>query len=298
MNPAKNNPLKKFLQDCSFLFVCFPVYLLGLLPLQVANGTIGKMLYFLSYRVFRYRYSVVLQNLSRALPTKSYAEIQEISKDFYRHLSAMIVETTKLFSISRTELRKKVTLSNVEMVLEYYQQNRSIIAVLGHYGNWEYLNILPSYLPFNVNAIYKPLSSPVMGKLIQHIRTRFGMRLIPANQALRYLLKQKGQPQMSIFIADQFPGINEDTKFDFLHQSTNMFNGAEKLSIATDAVVVYIDMKRKPNNCWEVNFSLITDAARSTRDHQITRSFADKLQETIKEHPAYWLWSHKRWKIA
>jgi KDO2-lipid IV(A) lauroyltransferase len=298
MNPAKNNQLKKSLQHCSFLLVCFPVYLLGLLPIQVAKGTIGKMLYFLSYRVFRYRYSVVLQNLSRALPSKSYTEIQQISKDFYRHLSAMVVETTKLFSISRTALRKKVTLSNVEMVLEYYQQKRNVIAVLGHYGNWEYLNILPTYLPFKVNAIYKPLSNPVMAKLIQHIRTRFGMRLIPANQALRYLLKQKGQPQMSIFIADQFPGINEDTKFDFLHQSTNMFNGAEKLSIATDAVVVYIDMKRKPDHCWEVNFTLITDRARETRDQQITRSFAGKLQETIQEHPAYWLWSHKRWKIA
>lgn len=298
MKPAKTNHLKKFLQECSFLCICLPVYLLGLLPIQIAKCTIGKALYFLSYRVFRYRYSVVLQNLSRALPAKSYAEIQQISKDFYRHLSVMAVETTKLFSISSRELRKKVTLSNLEMILEYYQQNRSIIAVLGHYGNWEYLNILPSYLPFNVNAIYKPLSNPVMGKLIQHIRTRFGMRLIPANQALRYLLKHKGRPQMSIFIADQFPGINEDTKFDFLHQSTNMFTGAEKLSIATDAVVVYLDMKRKPDDCWEINFSLITDTARETRDQQITRSFADKLQATIKAQPAYWLWSHKRWKIA
>ncbi|SHG16603.1 KDO2-lipid IV(A) lauroyltransferase [Pedobacter caeni] len=298
MNPVKNNPLKKALYYLSFLSVYLPVYLLGLLPLSVSKGTLGKMLYFLSYRIFRYRYNVVLQNLSRALPTKSYAEIQQISKDFYRHLSLMILETTRLFSISSSSLLKKVTLSNVEMVMDYYEQKRNIIAVLGHYGNWEYLNILPAYLPFNVNAIYKPLSNPVMGKLIHHIRGRFGMRLIPANQALRYLLKQKDQPQMSLFIADQFPGINEDTKFDFLHQSTNMFNGAEKLSIATDAVVVYIDIKRKPDNCWEVGFSLITDAAKQTEEQQITRCFADKLQETIKAHPAYWLWSHKRWKVA
>lgn len=298
MNPVKNNPLKKVIYDFSFLSVYFPVYLLGLLPLSVSNGTIGKVLYFFSYRVFRYRYSVVLQNLSRALPTKSYAEIQQISKEFYRHLSAMVIETTKLFSISSTQLLKKVEVTNVEMILEYYQQKRNIVAVLGHYGNWEYLNILPAYLPFPVNAIYKPLSNPVMGKLIHHIRTRFGMRLIPANQALRHLLKQKDQPQMSIFIADQFPGINEETKFDFLHQSTNMFNGAEKLSIATDAVVVYIDIKRKPDSCWEVGFSLITDSARQTREQQITRCFADKLQETITAQPAYWLWSHKRWKMA
>lgn len=122
------------------------------------------------------------------------------------------------------------------------------------------------------------------------------MQLIPANQALRHLLKQKDKPQLSIFIADQFPGSCEQEKFDFLHQATNMFNGAEKLAIATNAVVVYLEMKRKPDNCWEINFSLITDSPKETSNQEITKCFATHLQRTIKTDPSYWLWSHKRWK--
>ncbi|MGY0041215.1 lysophospholipid acyltransferase family protein [Pedobacter sp. NJ-S-72] len=164
---------------------------------------------------------------------------------------------------------------NTELLLHYHQQNRNIIAVLGHYGNWEYLNILPARLPFKVNAIYKPLSSPVMNKLVHYVRGRFGMQLLPANQALRYLLKQKDKSQLSIFLADQFPGVSEHAKFDFLHQSTNMFNGAEKLAIATNAVVVYLEMKRKPDNCWEIGFSLITESPKETCNQEITKCFAD-----------------------
>ncbi|WP_160292094.1 lysophospholipid acyltransferase family protein [Pedobacter lusitanus] len=276
--------------------IFFPVYLISLLPYSVADATLGKMLYFMSYRVFRYRYNVVLQNLSRSLPAKSYPEIQQIAKEYYKHLVCMVIETVKLFSVSKQSLDQKVQLVNTELLLHYHQQNRNIIAVLGHYGNWEYLNILPARLPFKTNAIYKPLSSPVMNKLVHYVRGRFGMQLIPANQALRHLLKQKDQPQLSIFIADQFPGTSDQNKFDFMHQSTNMFNGAEKLAIATNAVVVYLEINRKPDNSWEIDFSLITESPKETCNQEITRSFAQKLQHTISVAPSYWLWSHKRWK--
>ncbi|QNK61580.1 lysophospholipid acyltransferase family protein [Pedobacter sp. PAMC26386] len=291
MNLVRN----KFFNQLYHL-VFFPIYLLSLLPYAVTNLTLGRMLYFISYTVFRYRYSVVLQNLSRSLPAKSYAEIQQIAKEFYKHLVCMVIETVKLFSMSGDLLDKKVTLVNTELLLHYQQQNRNIIAVLGHYGNWEYLNILPAQLPFKINAIYKPLSNPMMNKLVHYVRTRFGMKLLPANQALRHLLKHKDQPQLSIFLADQFPGASEHAKFDFMHQSTNMFNGAEKLAIATNAVVVYLEMKRKPGNCWEIRFSLITESPKETSNQEITKCFADKLQQTIKIDPSYWLWSHRRWK--
>ncbi|MBB6501991.1 lysophospholipid acyltransferase family protein [Pedobacter cryoconitis] len=290
------NLVKNKIYNPVYHLVYLPIYLVSLLPSPLISVTLGQFLYFISYRIFRYRYNVVLQNLSRSLPAKSYAEIQQIAKEFYKHLACMIMETLKLFSVSLESMDKKVTLVNPELLHHYHQQNRNIIAVLGHYGNWEYLNILPAQLPFKVNAIYKPLSSQVMDKLVHHVRGRFGMRLLASNQALRYLLKQKDQPQLSIFLADQFPGDTEQVKFDFLHQSTSMFNGAEKLAKATNAVVVYLELKRKPDNCWEIGFSLITESPKETSNQEITKIFAGKLQQTIKGDPTYWLWSHRRWK--
>jgi KDO2-lipid IV(A) lauroyltransferase len=154
MNPVRN----KFFNQLYYL-VFFPIYLISLLPHTIADATIGRFLYFISYSVFRYRYSVVLQNLSRSLPAKSYGEIQQIAKDYYKHLACMVIEIIKLFSVSSHSLDKRVQLVNTELLLHYHQQNRNIIVVLGHYGNWEYLNILPAQLPFKVNAIYKPLSN-------------------------------------------------------------------------------------------------------------------------------------------
>ncbi len=287
---------RKARYDLLYFLVYPPLYLLSMLPYYLSNILIGRLLFFLSYRVFRYRYNVVLQNLSRALPLKTYEEVELLAREFYLHLAGLAVEITRFFSISSREQLKQVRISNPELLDTYYQQNRNVIAVLGHYGNWECLNILPMLLPFQVNAIYKPLSNKIMGKLVHRIRTRFGMRMIPASQALRQLLKTHEQPQLSLFIADQFPGLQAKCRVDFMNQSTLMFNGAEKLAIATNSVVIYIDILPLGHNSWRVNFSTITETAPQTSSGQITAAFSKKLQQTISISPAYWLWSHKRWK--
>ena len=38
------------------------------------------------------------------------------------------------------------------------------------------------------------------------------------------------------------------------------------------------------------------DNIQNKSDYQITDKYFDLLEETIKQHPALWLWTHKRWK--
>lgn len=287
---------KRYLGKSLYIVVFAPIYLLSLLPYGVLHATIGKGCYFLAYRIVKYRYCVVLQNLSRALPDRSYAEIALLAKGFYGHLSDLVVEMIKSFSISKQRMLELVQIENPELLHHYYRQNRHMVALLGHYGNWESLNALPTLFPFQVNVLYKPLTNKTIDRLMRWVRTRFGARLIAAQGALRYLLKHRKEAQLSLFIADQYPGRGNGREVDFLHQSTNMFDGPEKLSRATDAVVLYVELQRKEKNKWLVRFSLITEAASNCAIGEITQRFNDRLQHTIQENPVHWLWSHKRWK--
>ncbi|WP_131535868.1 lysophospholipid acyltransferase family protein [Pedobacter nototheniae] len=270
--------------------------LISLLPLNFLKYTFGKVLYKLSYSVLKYRYPVIIQNLSRCFPKKSYAAIKQTALAFYANLTNMVIETIKLLSISKKDLLKKVRIDNIELLDFYFKQERDIIVMLGHYGNWEYLNILPEIIPFQVNAVYKPLSSLVMSKLIDKLRTRFGMKMIPANQALRTLLRENNKPQMSLFLADQFPGVAVKSTFSFMNQLTTFFTGAEKLAKATNSVVLYLEIITKNNSNWALKFSLITTDPKQTEENEITQLFINKLEQSIFCDPAQWLWSHKRWK--
>lgn len=270
--------------------------LISLLPLNFLKYTIGNVLYRLSNSILKYRYPVIIQNLSRSFPGKSYFDIKQMASAFYVHLTTIMVETTKLFSISQKDLLKKVSITNGEILDFYFQQERNVIVLLGHYGNWEYLNILPKIVPFQVNAIYKPLSSWVMGKLIHKLRTRFGMKMIPSNHALRTLLRKNNTPQLSLFLADQFPGADAKFTVKFMNQQTTFFTGAEKLAKATDSVVLYLEVMSRLENNLELKFSTITNQPVQTKENEITQSFIRQLEESIYHKPAYWLWSHKRWK--
>ena len=288
--------VEKIAQHFAYWIIYTVLLLISLLPLNFLKYTFGKVLYKLSYSVLKYRYPVIIQNLSRCLPKKSYAAIKQTALAFYANLTNMVIETIKLLSISKKDLLKKVRIDNIELLDFYFKQERDIIVMLGHYGNWEYLNILPEIIPFQVNAVYKPLSSLVMSKLIHKLRTRFGMKMIPANQALRTLLRRNNKPQMSLFLADQFPGVAVKSIFNFMNQPTTFFTGAEKLAKATNSIVLYLEIITKHNSNWELKFSLITTNPKQTEENEITQLFINKLEQSIFCDPAQWLWSHKRWK--
>lgn len=271
-------------------------YLLSVLPPFMQRG-LQQLIFTFLFHVFNYRYSVVLQNLSRSLPGKSYAEIKAIAARFYQHFSGLFLEITQLMVTSRKRLKQRMHVVNPELPAYYYRRNRSIIMMLGHYGNWECLNVLPSFFPVDVYAVYKPLSNSYFDALMYHIRSRFGMKLLSMEQAARHMLLHRDQPSVYIFISDQSPPRGAQCKVDFLHQPTSLFTGAEKLAKALDAVVMYTSVKKdEATRGWEISFSLLTDQPATDGPNEITRSFAEHLEQDILRDPPYWLWTHRRWK--
>jgi len=273
-----------------------PFYFLGLFPYDFVHATLGRLLYFKISRIFKYRQQVIIQNLSRAFPEKNYGEIKSIAREFYRYFGTFLIDSIYLFSWQRHVCLKRVNFANVDLLQPYVDDNRQIVCLLGHYGNWEYLNALPHYLPCPVNAAYKPLSNRLIDRMMLDVRGRFGLRLIPDKQILRCLLKQKGTPQFSFFIADQFPGRNQGFPVQFLNQPTTMFSGAEKIARVLDAVVCYLDMHKDEDGIWNMRFSILSESGAASAPGEITQKFAEALEQSIVADPAIWLWSHKRWK--
>ena len=47
---------------------------------------------------------------------------------------------------------------------------------------------------------------------------------------------------------------------------------------------------------YELTFTLISDTPKEEANGDIITKSALLLEKEIKNNPAYWLWSHKRWK--
>jgi len=103
---------------------------LSLLPYWILYR-ISDILYGLIYYLVGFRKKVVFQNLTNSFPEKSSVEIKQLARKFYRHFCDLIVESIKLFSISKEELIKRCKFTNPDLLDRFYDQGRSIIIVAG-----------------------------------------------------------------------------------------------------------------------------------------------------------------------
>ena len=82
-------------------------YTLSLLPLRVLY-LLSDVLYLMVFHLVGYRRKLVQRHLADSFPEKEEAERKDIEKAFYRWFCDYIVETLKLFSMSRRQMRRRL----------------------------------------------------------------------------------------------------------------------------------------------------------------------------------------------
>jgi KDO2-lipid IV(A) lauroyltransferase len=275
------------------------VKLHAMLPMRILY-VLSDVLYGIVYRIAGYRIKVVRRNMKAAFPDKTAAELRRMEKDFYRHFADYTVETIKLAHISLEEVQQRACLQNPELINRLTDEGHTcIVLLMAHYGNWEWFSASADRLHGNVYQIYRPLSNKAFDRLFLHLRTRFGSYNIKKNDTLRRMisLKQAKTPSIVIFLADQTPSkANLHYWTTFLRQDTPMLTGPERIARKLDLPVVFVHTERVKRGYYAVRFELITKTPAELPENRITEEYARRAEQCILQAPAYWLWTHKRWK--
>ena len=271
-----------------------------MLPMR-ALYWVSDFLYLIIYRLAKYRVKVVRRNLRASFPEKSEAERLEIERQFYHHFADYIVETIKLAHISEKELQRRAYVQNPELVDQLIAKGHSTFVVfMGHYGNWEWYSGSSSrFEDCKIHQIYRPLNNRAVDRLFLYLRTRFNSYCIKKNDTIRDIIrvKQSGERSVVIFLADQTPSrANLHYWTNFLSQDTAILTGPERIARKLDLPVVFLDVRKLDRGHYTLRLELITEHPRETAENEITEEYARRLERMIQRDPAYWLWTHKRWK--
>jgi Kdo2-lipid IVA lauroyltransferase/acyltransferase len=273
-------------------------WLVTLLPLRVLY-IFSDILYLLLYYFPSYRRKVVATNLKNAFPEKTEKELKSIEKKFYRHLADLFIETFKLSHLSKSELIKRFTVSNIGIIDKLIDEKRDTIAVLGHYNNWEWLSVLPLYTKYKTVSIYKPLQNKFFDAFINNTRSRYGMVLTPMSNIIREIINDRRNNinTISAFISDQIPPRG-DIKYwtSFLNQDTPVYLGAEKVASKYDMAIVFFHIQKIQRGYYNLDIELLFDHTAGLPEHQITETHVKRLEQIIRDKPEFWIWSHRRWK--
>ncbi len=253
---------------------------------------------FLLSRVFSYRSKVVLQNLQRSFPDKSDAEIRIIARRYYRHLSDTIFETVKYRTCPPEEVLERIE-GDISLVDRLYAEEKNILFLMGHRGNWELANLFSS-LRFSHEClvVYRPLANRAFDQWFLDLRTRFGARLIPMNDIAAELRKPRDRPYVVVLANDQSPPPESAYWTTFLNQDTGFFRGGEILARRNNLAVLYAEFSRieRRRGFYHVEITLICEDSKDLPKNGILEKQIRLLEGDIRAQPFNWLWSHRRWK--
>ncbi len=279
-----------------FYLVIKPLSLLPLWALHLIADSIG----FLLIKVVPYRKQLVKENISNSFPDKSPAEIKAIINGFYHHMADLIFESIKIFSISKEEARSRCRVKNPEVLDRFFAEGKNVIVVGGHYNNWEMLAVATDMqVKHQIVGIYSTMSNKFFNKKFAESRSKFGLQLVPKEGVKDYFKARHPKPTATIFGADQSPHRKKKHFYwtTFLNQDTAVQFGTEKYAVEYNYPVVFVEILKPKRGYYEIVFTVLEEDPRSSPYGSITERHTKMLEEEIKRQPAYYLWTHRRWKI-
>ena len=273
------------------------IYLISLLPLWFLYR-ISDLSYVILYKVFKYRIHITRKNLKAGLPNLSEGELLRIEKQFYRHLGDVLVETIKSFSISKNELLRRMKIENAEILDKHLRAGESLIAVTGHYGNWEWAAMsLALQVNYPAYGLYLPLKNKVFNASMVRSRSRFGVRLVAVKELADKMEQLKNETCIWGFIVDQSPAKPDRAHWiEFLHQDTAVATGTDRYARQYNLGVVFGRINKVKRGYYTLKYEEVCIDSNGTEEGQISKKHSEILEIVIHYEPAYWLWTHKRWK--
>ncbi len=272
------------------------LYVISLLPFFILYR-LSDIAFFVSYYIIGYRKKIVAQNIETAFPEKNKEEQKQIQKQFYINLTDTFIETIKLLSISKQSFSKRATI-NFDDAKKLVDAGYNIQFHSGHQMNWEYASLaISKSLTIPWCAVYKKIQSKPIDRLFLKIRTKFGATMVEKEKYSTMMPQLMKQQYALGLIADQNPGLVKHSFWlNFFNKPAPFLMGPEKGAMRYKTAVVFVNMQKLKRGHYHFTCTVITTNGSTFQNGELTRMYRDFLETGIRQQPANYLWSHRRWK--
>ncbi len=286
------------MQFLIFILVYPFIWLFSILPFRVLYF-ISDCFYYLTYYVVGYRKKTVIYNLKLAFPEKSDEEIKVITKKSYRHFMDVFVEMMKAFTISKKSMLKRYKFTNIELLKEFENNDKSVLLLGSHYANWEWVFCLNLFIKYNAYGVIKKLKNSYFDKKIRQTRGRYQTKIVSTKEIFNIIdaNTKNNIPSIYGFLGDQSPKVNKTYHWsNFLGVHAPIITGSEMLAKKHNLTVIMFRTKKVKRGHYETTFKLLAENPSDFKDYDITDNYLRELEKSIYKAPEYYFWTHKRFK--
>lgn len=247
------------------------------------------------------RRRTVLDNLNKALPELTPSQQRKMTRRMWRHLFLMIFEIAHAHrKIRDVTWRKHVRLVCEKEMLLRLLDDRPVVVVSGHFGNFEVAGLLLGLLGFPSFTIARPLDNPYLHRFFLRIRGRFGQFILPKQGVapfVDHVLKNNG---VLTVLGDQHGGP-KGCWVDFFGQPASCHKALAVFTLTGNAPMVVSYCRRRDH---ALQFDLGVQGAADPRQllesqqsvKGLTQWYNQQLENIIRRDPDQYWWLHRRFR--
>ena len=284
-----------FLEYAVFRLLAF---LLRLIPLRISYK-IANGLGVLVVRVLGIRRETMLNNLRLAFgKEKAEAELLQIAEQSMGNLGKLIFEFIRTPEASANPERY-IERPDVTPIMEAVAQKGGFIAIVSHFGNWEWLAIPIRKDGLRVHAVGRPLKNPYVYRYVRDMREAANLTNIEKPGAVRSSIEVLKQRGILAVLIDQHESRGS-VWVDFFGRKAATSTLPAMLALKYEYPVLPAFFYRDESGCSKIKYGPLFPLIR-TGDLQAdlfanTQQYVTKIEEEIRKRPSDWLWAHRRWR--
>jgi KDO2-lipid IV(A) lauroyltransferase len=283
-----------------FILISLP---LSVLPYRIVLRA-GELLGLLLFYLWGSRRKIAIENLTNSISAKAIIisePAEKIIRDNFKNLGRSFAEIIKIYYGLSRKIINSVEIEGAENFQKAKSKGKGILFLTGHCGNWELMAIVTSVKLAAVAIVARPIDNPHINNFIGFVRKRYGNSVIYKQGALKPIMQTLKDNGCVGILMDQAVIPDEGYVIDFLGRGAWTTKMPALIARKTGAAVLPVFINRTHGGhrmkiYQEIELSNSDDREKAVKEDTV--KFSGFIEKYIIEHPAEWLWIHRRWKRA
>jgi KDO2-lipid IV(A) lauroyltransferase len=296
--PIPKMPLATMLRyraEAAVFFTCIGFFrLFGLDGASAIGGWLGRNVLYRMGPTSRAR-----DNLKKAYPEKSDAEIETILVEMWDNLGRTVAEYAQLDKMKLRGPNARLSVAGTEYADAAIAAGKGVIFVSGHFANWEVMPFTAAQLGYESGEVYRPLNNPYVDRWMVRQRIANGPKdqIAKGAQGTKRIFTMLRGGKSILLLADQ--KTNEGLPAPFFGRDAMTTPAPAALALKLGSMILPASNERLGGARFRMKIyrpiEFVPTGDHDRDIHQLTIEITRRIEEMVRERPSQWLWIHRRW---
>ena len=239
---------------------------------------------------------IIHSNIKKAIPKIENDYLIKLTNLMWNNYGRIFAEYIFIKDFRQGKLSSNIKIDGHEILDEIVKQNKQVIFVSGHLGNFELMAMYLEKTGVKLSAIYRPLNNIFLNPIMERIRKKY----ICKNQikkgigGMKKLIKLKKNNYSTALMIDQ--RVSEGIKSNFFNNEALTTTIPAQLVKKFNIAVVPVQIQRVEDIKFKISIHEPIYFDKNKTIQNITDKLNRELEKIILANPDQWIWTHNRSK--